>query len=334
MTKEAQNMILADKIIKLRKKAGWSQEEFAELMDVSRQSVSKWEGAQSIPDYNKLIKMSGLFGVTIDYLLKEEIEEEEHTETTEEIPQVRRVSMEEANAFLEAKKETAPIIAYGVFLCIISPVCLIFLATLGESGLIGMSEDTGGLVGLIILFVMVAIAVGLFIHSGSKTEKYEYLEKEIFETEYGVTGMVKEKKEAMSHTYTRNNIIATSLCILAVVPLFSCAIIDEENEPLMVGAFCLLLVIVGVAVVIFVRGGIMWESYSKLLQEGEYSKVKKAGSPLVELISTVYWLVITAAYLGISLFTMDWHITWIIWVIAGVLYPAVAAIAGAFDKKK
>ena len=40
------------------------------------------------------------------------------------------------------------------------------------------------------------------------------------------------------------------------------------------------------------------------------------------------------AYLGISLFTMDWHITWIIWVIAGVLYPAVAAIAGAFDKKK
>ena len=43
-------MILADKIIRLRKKNGWSQEELAEKMAVSRQAVSKWEGAQTIPD--------------------------------------------------------------------------------------------------------------------------------------------------------------------------------------------------------------------------------------------------------------------------------------------
>ena len=43
-------MIFADKLIQLRKKAGWSQEELAEQMDVTRQSVSKWEGAQAIPD--------------------------------------------------------------------------------------------------------------------------------------------------------------------------------------------------------------------------------------------------------------------------------------------
>lgn len=48
-------MILADKIIQLRKKNGWSQEELAEQMNVSRQAVCKWEGAQSIPDINKLI---------------------------------------------------------------------------------------------------------------------------------------------------------------------------------------------------------------------------------------------------------------------------------------
>lgn len=52
-------MILADKIIELRKKAGMSQDELAELMDVSRQSVSKWEGAQSIPDLSKILKMVG-----------------------------------------------------------------------------------------------------------------------------------------------------------------------------------------------------------------------------------------------------------------------------------
>ncbi len=70
-------MILADKIIALRKKAGWSQEELAEQLGVTRQSVSKWEGAQSVPDMDKVVQMSRLFGVTTDFLLKDELSEEE-----------------------------------------------------------------------------------------------------------------------------------------------------------------------------------------------------------------------------------------------------------------
>ena len=70
-------MILADKIVTLRKRAGWSQEELAAQLGVSRQSVSKWEGAQSVPDMQKVVQMSRLFGVTTDYLLKEELGEPE-----------------------------------------------------------------------------------------------------------------------------------------------------------------------------------------------------------------------------------------------------------------
>ena len=70
-------MILADKIIKLRKQRGWSQEQLAEMLNVSRQSVSKWEGGLSIPDLDKIIKMSSLFGVSTDYLLKDEMEEKQ-----------------------------------------------------------------------------------------------------------------------------------------------------------------------------------------------------------------------------------------------------------------
>ena len=47
-------MIFADKLIQLRKKSGWSQEELAEQLNVSRQSVSKWEGAQAVPDLEKM----------------------------------------------------------------------------------------------------------------------------------------------------------------------------------------------------------------------------------------------------------------------------------------
>lgn len=65
-------MNLADKIIQLRKKKGWSQEELAEMINVTRQSVSKWESRASMPDLDKIVRLSEIFGVTVDYLLKDE----------------------------------------------------------------------------------------------------------------------------------------------------------------------------------------------------------------------------------------------------------------------
>ena len=62
-------MILADKIMELRKKNGWSQEELAEKMEVSRQSISKWESAQSVPDMGRLVRLSEVFGDFYDFLL-------------------------------------------------------------------------------------------------------------------------------------------------------------------------------------------------------------------------------------------------------------------------
>ena len=67
-------MILADKIMNLRKKNGWSQEDLAGMLGVSRQSVSKWESAQSMPDLNRILQMAELFDVSTDFLLKEEME--------------------------------------------------------------------------------------------------------------------------------------------------------------------------------------------------------------------------------------------------------------------
>ena len=68
-------MILAEKIAKLRKQNSWSQEELAEKLGISRQSVSKWESGASIPDLDKIVRMSGIFGVSTDYLLKDEMRE-------------------------------------------------------------------------------------------------------------------------------------------------------------------------------------------------------------------------------------------------------------------
>ena len=86
-------MIFADKLITLRKKAGWSQEELAEKLNVTRQSVSKWEGAQSVPDIDKILQLSCLFGVTTDYLLKDDQGEPEYTPDDETSPLPRRKAL-------------------------------------------------------------------------------------------------------------------------------------------------------------------------------------------------------------------------------------------------
>ena len=121
-------MILADKIIALRKKAGWSQEELGEKLGVTRQSVSKWEGAQSVPDMDKILQLSRLFGVTTDYLLKDELGEPEYTAEESSVPALHRVSMEEASEYLSLRRAAAPKMALATLLCVVCPVVLLVLA--------------------------------------------------------------------------------------------------------------------------------------------------------------------------------------------------------------
>ena len=67
-------MKLADKIIKLRKKHGWSQEDLEEKLNVSRQAISRWENGTALPDAQNVLQISKLFGVTTDYLLNDDYE--------------------------------------------------------------------------------------------------------------------------------------------------------------------------------------------------------------------------------------------------------------------
>lgn len=326
-------MIFADKLILLRKKAGWSQEELAEQMDVTRQSVSKWEGAQSVPDLDKILRLSELFGVSTDYLLKDEIEEVGHTASSCDTPSPKRVSMEEANAFLSAKLRTAKTIAYAVFLCILSPITLLILSALSESTAGVPSENTACGIGMIALIILVATAVVMFISSGSKTAPFACLEKEKFETEYGVSGMVKERKAKYKDLHTKNNVAGTCLCITALIPLFVGAIIDADNDLLLIIMLSLSFIMAGIGVVCFIRTGIIWASFEKLLQEGEYSKKNKEKTSFLSAVYTAYWLIATAIYLGYSLSSNNWGRSYVIFAVAGVIFPAVVAIADVFEKK-
>lgn len=324
-------MILADKIIRLRKQNGWSQEELAERMHVSRQAVSKWEAAQTTPDLEKILMLSKLFGVSTDYLLKDELEQEEFTDDTLE-PVIRQLTMEEANAYLAHRKWASARIALATILCILSPVCLFLMGGASDAAVLPFNESFSGFCGLTVLFVMVAIAVALFLLVGAKHSPYEFLEKEEFELAYGVYGMVKEKQKAIRDTYMKCNIIGVCLCILAPIVLI---LGFFTINPLVTAAFVSgMLVLISVAVGLFIWGGVQWASMERLLREGEFTPKKRKESALEETVTTVYWLLITAGYLIWSFLADSWGISWIVWIIGGILFAALREVLHYFENKQ
>ena len=322
-------MILADKIIDLRKKSGWSQEELAEKLDVSRQSISKWEGAQSIPDMNKILKLSEVFGVSTDYLLKDELAIPEGAGSvpvdteSEEI----RVSMEEAVSFLEHRNLSSSRVSLGVMLCIFSPVLLILLAGMQESGLVRLKERQVTGIGVTVLFLLVGAAVGLFVLTGIRGNRYEYFEKEAIDTEYGVDGLARDKREKYRPTFTRCLTIGIVMCVMAVIPLFiAMSVFDNKNDMPYVASVAVMLIIIGVGVMLIVRSSIIWGGLNMLLEEGDYTRKRKEEERKNGPIAAIYWCVAIAVYLAYSFITGRWDISWIVWPVAGALYGAIEVI--------
>lgn len=331
-------MILAEKIIKLRKQNGWSQEDLAARLNVSRQSVSKWESMTSIPDLDKIVKMSRIFGVSTDYLLMDEIEEEpsldaEEIVQNEELEPTHSVTMEDASNYMNLIEKASTWIATGVAMCILSPVVLIVLGGLQEYRKIEITEDATTGIGIVVLLIMIAVAVIFFISNGMKLDKYEYLEKENLSLEYGIAGIVEKKKETFTPAFQKGVIIGVTLCILCVVPLMFALIIGAE-EITYIYCVAFLLIMIAVAVFLFVKSGMVQSSYDKLLEEGDYTREKKSLNRKNATAITVYWCVMAALYLGISFVTMRWDSTWIIWPVAGAFFGAVEAILEVRQKNK
>lgn len=314
-------MIFADKLIDLRKKNGWSQEELAEKLEVSRQTISKWEGALSMPDLGRMLKIAQLFGVTTDYLIKDEQELAECTSEAEEEEAVRlyRVSMEQAVEFLRLRDSVGGRIALGVLLCIYCAIPLMLLCGAQEMGLLAVSEGFAAGVGSLILFLLLAVAVGIFIHSGMMLHGYEFMEQEPIETAYGVDGMVRERQNHYTARHRQLLIGGISLCVLCPIPLFVVmALFGGENEWAMLLATAALLIMVGIGVLCIVRTCMVWGSFQLLLEEGDYTRGQKLEAQRNSAIIGIYWGVVTAVYLGYSFLTDNWERSWIIWPVAGI----------------
>ncbi|WP_295146991.1 helix-turn-helix domain-containing protein [uncultured Peptoniphilus sp.] len=327
-------MILGDKIMNLRKKNAWSQEELAEKLGVSRQSISKYESAQVVPDMEKILKLSRIFGVTTDYLLKDEIEDLEFLdEDFEEDKKLVKVGMEEANEYLDLKEISGRNIALGVSLCVISPIFLLLSSQAYESQLISAPENVVDGISLTVLILFIIVALGIFIRESMKLKKYEFIENEDIDTAYGVDGMARERGESFHDYYVKNNIIGVLLLVASVIPIFVGMIVSVEDMTMIISVVIMLLLI-AIGVNLLVKTNIYMNSINAILEEGDFRRRNKKLKRRIEPFCGIYWIAATAIYVAYSFLTNNWGRSWVVWPIAGVVFPIYYLILKfIFDSK-
>ncbi|WP_270457807.1 helix-turn-helix domain-containing protein [Lactobacillus gasseri] len=217
-------MRLGQKIAELRKKNNLSQEGLAEKMNVSRQAVSKWESEQSVPDIEKIVNLSELFGVTTDYLLKSgEPSFELKNEDINDKDKLPVLSDELVQKYLTTSQKSSKLRALAFALIIFSPVCIFFTQALRYALDTKYFLDKYGdrltsiisTIGYILFIITVAIAVGLFVYSIMNVREFKQLKKQNFDVR-------KEKGKLTStiKTFHKNNdkyVVFTS--ILAVLSI-------------------------------------------------------------------------------------------------------------------
>lgn len=237
---------------------------------------------------------------------------------------VPTVSYDSAVKYIEESKEVAPKTAVGVFLCIMSPTPLLFLIGLSELNFLKVKEELLVAVGLVTLLLMVAMGVLHFIRYSSKLEKYDWLKFELFEIDYSTEQMVRNVLQQVEQPYKSAVSISVVSYILSALPVIITPLISQIGGLSVISVVVTLLIVAFATYNIIINNG-SYEACNILLQEGDYS-VKRKSNKALKTVSSVYWCVVVAIYLGYSFITNNWAMSWIIWPVAGVLFGAIKAI--------
>jgi hypothetical protein len=247
----------------------------------------------------------------------------DYTKQEEVIPYITE---QEANDFIDANKKSGKFIGIGVFLCILGASSLILINQFVEDNLIfGISKESASIMGLIPLFILIAIAVGLFIYSGMLVEKFKYLEKE-FNIPSHLKKQIEQKNNEFTPTHTVSVIVGVAMCILSPVLIFISSIFSDSAS---VYGVVGLLIMVAIAVYIFIYFGAIKEGYKRLLRLDEYSKPLKEKAKedkIIALVAAIVWPLAVCIFLITGFFYNQWHINWIVFPITGLLFGMFSGV--------
>lgn len=355
-------MLLSEKIMSLRKRNGWSQEELAQQLGVSRQSVSKWESMASMPDIQKIMSMSELFGVSTDYLLKDELEElpatainADHTissestsadasdgitntsgsastcdnaSTSKTVAPKLSVSLETATEYLDTVARTSRPTAFAITLFILGPALLVSLATYSEDTLYfdpaRISPDALGIVGVCIMMLFTAAGVGLLILQDMKLARFKQFKKASLELQYGVEAAVRRRAESTESLRYMQQAAGVCLTILSAIPFLIASYFGAGLT--FAAGFLVAAILVSLGVYLLVYSGILRDGYRVLLQEGDFSHDEKSSKKDYESTALKYRSLAKAYFGAIALLYMGYSFITKDWKSSWIIWPVSALL--------
>lgn len=248
----------------------------------------------------------------------------------DEKSEVFKVQYSRAKNYLDEARQVAPKTANGVFILIMSPVVFMFLYGLTEMNSINMKEEYAMAIGLTVLLLAVAIGVS-YLMRYNKLEKYEDIQKMPFKLDYQTELMVRDIQKQDEPIYSSAVGVAVFAYILSALPIIISSLLTQRDGFIFF-SISLTLIIIAVATQHIIRNSGACEACKILLQEEDYSIANKTNK-VHKTISSVYWSIVTAIYLGGSFITGAWGKSWIIWPVAGVLYGAIEAVSRIIGQK-
>ncbi len=237
----------------------------------------------------------------------------------------RIVKLEEAREYVKAREANSLRTGIGVMLCILCPVAeMVIGENMGHRGL-----------GLLSLFAVLAVAIGLFIYNSVQSEKWSWMEKTPCAVEFATVDEINKARE------TFRPLKAIFLCagiVLCILALGIAGAVDEMHAFAAIndieGIFFLCIVAIGVCLIVY--GCVRDTAFTDILKLNDSKtvggnfvdsqktarRVTKTGQAILD----VFWPTVTCIYFIWSFVTMHWYITWIIWPIAPLFRMLIETI--------
>ena len=288
-------MNLSENLQFLRAQAGITQEQLAEELDVSRQSVSKWEGAQSFPEMDTLLRICGLYDVNLDTLLRGSVEESRTADTAK------------YDVFMNR-------FARRVSLAIAGILAGLGLAVLAEG--FGLSGELTGILFLPILSVCVVVIVASGIQYENFCRRHPLIAD--FYTE--------EEKDAFAQKFVWYISGGVGAVLTALILMTLTEHLFGEEPPWDAWAVGIFFFIMAGAVWSFTYGGMQQDKYNiaKYNRENNPSPQVRRRKALTGTICGVLMLSATAVYVGLGLSLGLWRQAWWLFAVGGILCAVVS----------
>ena len=290
-------MSFGEKLQQLRKEKGLSQEDLAHQLNVSRQAVSKWESQNGYPEIEKMILISDLFQVSLDYLMKKDYEEHEN----ETISSFHLMTQQNIEDYLHFKKSFALRIGSSVLLMIVG----LFIAAL-------CADTSYQSIGVFGFLIMVGIGVFFIIMTTLLKESKFKIENEEIKIAFNDLQKLQEQYQHFHKYFT----LAIAGGVLLIIVSLACIVLLHETFPQyenILGAQFLLCI--GIAVFLFIYFGILKDTYQFLIHNKAYMKAKKKEQQIENIYA--FTMPLAAILYMIMGFTQNWwHPGWVIFPLA------------------